>query len=201
MGRNAYLYNIIILSYGDCFEKSIFYGVPCIAFVDAGIRRESWIRINQQGYLPQSVKTAVFISEEKNDAGEFELVEVLTMRPVAKFRTVANTGKYGTKESTCRLNFTSFEQQGSYCLKVGDTYSPAFGSASTYFCDYFYNKDRFSCAGCRWSRVPWHVCGCFLHACAQHGFGCVFVLLVAPLLFHGRPGNRIKRKKEKSADE
>ena len=87
---------------------------------------ESWIRINQLGYLPQSVKTAVFISEEKTDVGEFELVEALTMRPVAKFQTVANTGKYGTMESTCRLNFTSFEQQGSYCLKVGDTYSPAF---------------------------------------------------------------------------
>ena len=106
--------------------KRVFFTV-CLALpLSMPAFGESWIRINQLGYLPQSVKTAVFISEEKTDVGEFELVEALTMRPVAKFRTVANTGKYGAMESTCRLNFTSFEQQGSYCLKVGDTYSPAF---------------------------------------------------------------------------
>ena len=53
VGRNAYLYDIIILSYGDCFEKSIFYGVPCIAFVDAGIRREL------DSYQPAGVFAAI----------------------------------------------------------------------------------------------------------------------------------------------
>ena len=34
---------------------------------------EEWIRINQLGYLPQSIKVAVFMSEEGTDIQSFQI--------------------------------------------------------------------------------------------------------------------------------
>ena len=38
----------------------------------------SWIRINQVGYLPQSTKVAVLMSEDKLDVSSFVLVDAAT---------------------------------------------------------------------------------------------------------------------------
>ena len=37
------------------------------------LQADEWIRINQLGYLPQSIKVAVFMSEEGNELNEFQL--------------------------------------------------------------------------------------------------------------------------------
>lgn len=37
-----------------------------------------WIRINQLGYLPQSVKVAVFMSEEGTNVGNYSLIDAFT---------------------------------------------------------------------------------------------------------------------------
>lgn len=85
-----------------------------------------WIRINQLGYLPESVKVAVFISEEAVDLTVFEIVDAKTDKSVKVFTNVRPTGKYGTMNSTYRLNFSEFELCGEYYLKVGDAKSPVF---------------------------------------------------------------------------
>ncbi len=85
-----------------------------------------WIRINQLGYLPESVKVAVFISEENQKVNQFELVNALTGKTEATLSTVRDTGKFGPMESTCRLDFSSFEKPGSYYLKAGNAVSPTF---------------------------------------------------------------------------
>ena len=36
------------------------------------LQADEWIRINQLGYLPQSIKVAVFMSEEGNELDEFQ---------------------------------------------------------------------------------------------------------------------------------
>ena len=37
-----------------------------------------WIRINQLGYLPQSVKVAVFMSEEGTNVENYSLIDAFT---------------------------------------------------------------------------------------------------------------------------
>ncbi|MBN1819441.1 MAG: glycoside hydrolase family 9 protein [Prolixibacteraceae bacterium] len=84
----------------------------------------SWIRINQLGYLPESVKVAVFISEEKIILTEFTIQDQQTGEEV--FRGTVKT--YDASEwgmaSAYRLDFSKFEKSGTYFLKAGNTLSP-----------------------------------------------------------------------------
>ena len=86
----------------------------------------SWIRINQLGYLPQSVKVAVFISDEPLKLGEFQLVEAATERIVFNGLPVNCDGtKWGMK-GAARLNFSRFSKEGRYYIKAGGSRSPEF---------------------------------------------------------------------------
>ena len=98
----------------------------CVCFTAFSLNAGQWIRINQLGYLPNSVKVAVFISEDSADVANFELVDAMTGKTVRDFSSVRNTGSYGTMKSTYRLNFSSFEKRGSYYLKAGEAVSPVF---------------------------------------------------------------------------
>ena len=103
-----------------------FWGSLAIAALSFTATADSWVRINQLGYLPQSVKVAVMISEEPVNVESFDIVNAMTGEPVARMESVRNTGKYGTMESTYRLDFSSFELSGSYYIKAGDAISPIF---------------------------------------------------------------------------
>ena len=46
--------------------------VPCSFF------GQQWVRVNQLGYMPQSIKVAVYISTDNADAGEFHLCDAAT---------------------------------------------------------------------------------------------------------------------------
>lgn len=48
------------------------------AFAALPCKADEWIRINQLGYLPQSIKVAVFMSETKTDVQEYALVDAFT---------------------------------------------------------------------------------------------------------------------------
>ncbi|MEG2330781.1 MAG: glycoside hydrolase family 9 protein [Bacteroides sp.] len=87
---------------------------------------DEWIRINQLGYLPQSKKVAVFMSETPIDMQEFALIDVFTGETKRTFRTLRAGGSIGKMLCTYRLNFSDFEEPGTYCIKVGNTVSPHF---------------------------------------------------------------------------
>ena len=87
---------------------------------------DEWIRINQLGYLPQSVKVAVFMSEEAVDLHEYSLIDDYTGQVVETFRAPQPTGRYGNMQSTYRLNFSRFTRPGTYRLKAGEAFSPSF---------------------------------------------------------------------------
>ena len=78
-----------------------------------------WIRINQLGYLPQSVKVAVFMSEEGTNVENYSLIDAFTGKVVRTFNTTKATGKMGGMKSTYRLNFSDFTEPGTYYLKAG----------------------------------------------------------------------------------
>lgn len=90
------------------------------------IYADEWIRINQLGYLPQSVKVAVFMSEDIKELSEYSLVDDYTGEVVETFYTPLSTGRYGNMQSTYRLNFSQFTRPGTYRLKAGDALSPSF---------------------------------------------------------------------------
>ena len=85
-----------------------------------------WIRINQLGYLPQSIKVAVFMSEESTEIQNFQIFNAQTNKLECTVSVVKSTGEWGKMKSTCRLDFSDFEQPGIYYLKAGNAVSPHF---------------------------------------------------------------------------
>ena len=97
-----------------------------LTFIVLQVKADSWIRINQLGYLPQSVKVAVFMSEEPADIQEYALIDAFTGQTVRTFNSTKATGKMGLMKSTYRLDFSDFNQPGTYYLKAGKAVSPRF---------------------------------------------------------------------------
>ncbi len=87
---------------------------------------QQWIRINQLGYTPQSVKVAVFCSKENTSISTFQLIDSMSNKVVYKSKAGKSFGKYGPFENTYRLNFSRFKTPGVYYVVAGNTKSPAF---------------------------------------------------------------------------
>lgn len=86
----------------------------------------AWIRINQLGYTPSSVKVAVWVSLSDESISSFELIDAVSNQVVFTNKTGKAFGSYGPFKQSYRLNFTSFKQSGSYYLKSGSIKSPVF---------------------------------------------------------------------------
>ncbi len=84
----------------------------------------SWIRINRLGYLPNSVKKAIFLSEAEQNIKQFSIHDALTNEEVAVFNSVTTKGKFNSSKSTFILDFSSFKNQGAFYIKANQTYSP-----------------------------------------------------------------------------
>ena len=90
------------------------------------IGQSAWIRINQLGYLPNSVKVAVFISQEEVKNAEFQVKDKKTGRVLfAGEGVAANAERWGMK-STFRLNFSDLETQGEYFVECKGAKSSSF---------------------------------------------------------------------------
>ncbi len=87
---------------------------------------QSWIRINQLGYIPGGLKTAVWVTKEDTGFGKWELVEQATGKVVMIGYAGKDFGAYGPFKHSYRLQFTAFHQQGEYFLRTGDVTSPVF---------------------------------------------------------------------------
>ena len=84
------------------------------------------IRINQLGYLPRSVKIAVYLSDQKTEITSFQLFETLSGEVVFKGKPELADPLVWGQQSAYRLNFSSFKGNGGYYLKVGKVVSPSF---------------------------------------------------------------------------
>ncbi|GHV21679.1 hypothetical protein FACS1894174_05410 [Bacteroidia bacterium] len=95
-------------------------------FVTASAQTGTWVRVNQLGYLPNSVKTAVFISEKETDNPDFEVKNGKTNASVFKGKgVIANAGRWGMKKAL-RLNFSSVIADGEYYVECNGAKSPSF---------------------------------------------------------------------------
>lgn len=87
---------------------------------------DQWIRINQLGYQPASIKVVVWCSKVEQRISTWELVDATSNTVVLKGRIEKLFGAYGPFVQTARLNFTSFKKPGTYYLKAGTAISPQF---------------------------------------------------------------------------
>lgn len=106
--------------------KTIFFFLFSIIYFTPVTYAQSWIRINQLGYLPESVKVAVLCSKQDISPRQFELYNAGTGDVVWQSDKILPYGNYGPFKTTFRLNFSKFEKEGSYYIKVSNTRSPTF---------------------------------------------------------------------------
>lgn len=89
-------------------------------------KENSWIRINQLGYLPTSVKVAVLCSKEKIKIETFSLIDAKTDKTVFTSDKVTAKGAFGPFTTSFRLNFSDYKAKGEYYILAGNTKSPTF---------------------------------------------------------------------------
>lgn len=97
--------------------------------------QESWLRVNQIGYLEDDVKVAVWISKEKTTVSEFQLVDIATDKTVFAGTKIRQTGKQFAFESSARLDFSDFKTPGHYFIKIGNVKSVPFKIGNDIYAD------------------------------------------------------------------
>jgi endoglucanase len=85
-----------------------------------------WIRINQLGYAPDDLKTAVLAVKGHLHEASFTLIDATTHHIVFSASAGPSFGSYGPFTSTQRLDFSAWKKQGRYYLKAGAATSPVF---------------------------------------------------------------------------
>ncbi len=85
---------------------------------------DSWIRINQLGYLPNAEKKAILLSETALKIESFTIHDALTNEQCAIIHTVKSWGSFDKFNSTYILDFSSFKAEGAYYIKINNIYSP-----------------------------------------------------------------------------
>lgn len=90
----------------------------------------TWIRVNQIGYEPKSIKVAVLIGEDNLRITSFKIIDAITDKVVFISKKVLNTGQWEKFKSSYRLNFTEFNTEGLFYIKVNEFNSPRFRIAN-----------------------------------------------------------------------
>ena len=111
----------------------LFYLLLISCLITVPVKALEVIRINQLGYLPQSVKVAVYFSDQKAEINSFQLIEALSGKVVFKGKSEPADASVWGQQSAYRLNFTSFQGIGRYCLKAGKVVSPSFRISSNVY--------------------------------------------------------------------
>jgi len=106
---------------------------------------ESVIRINQLGYLPNSSKTAVFLSDKKININKFLVYNSLSNEKVVEGIAVAANAEMWGKQSAYQLDFSALKIEGGYYIAAAGTTSPSFRIANDAYvgtADYILNYMR-----------------------------------------------------------
>ena len=94
--------------------------------VALAMHAEGWIRINQLGYLPDAVKVAVLMSDDKVAVTGFELVDAYTGKTAYRSTATRDMGPWGQMQATCRLDFSDFHGEGAFRIVAAGISSPVF---------------------------------------------------------------------------
>lgn len=89
----------------------------------ATLAQNTWIRINQLGYKPESKKVAVWVSKSNSSIKNFVLKD-MDGKVVFKGKASKPFGSYGPFQQSYRLDFSKFKKSGNYYLEVQNVKSP-----------------------------------------------------------------------------
>ena len=90
------------------------------------ISAQGWIRVNQLGYLPVSVKVAVYISTESAPLKNFSVCDAVTDKVIYKGKAVTYDGREWGMKSAARLDFSKVDIPGGYYIIANGTKSEPF---------------------------------------------------------------------------
>ena len=105
-------------------QKLIF--LLFVLFISLTTKAVEVIRINQLGYLPNSVKVAVFLSSEEKEISTFTVHNALSDEVVFRGKPELKNADDWGMETALRLNFSEVNGEGGYYIKAGETRSPNF---------------------------------------------------------------------------
>ena len=100
-------------------ERKLFYGtLLCLLPLFFGYKKrdnpEAWIRINQMGYQPASLKIAVWCAFTNIPVKTFQLIDTRTKKIAFSGSAGKAYGAYGPFIQTYRLDFSAFKKTGSF---------------------------------------------------------------------------------------
>ena len=104
--------------------KKIILSILAAAAV-CSLPAQTWVRVNQAGYLPDDVKVAVLISTMQTD-GEFRVFDALSDAEVLRGSGKVSDPSKWALQSAWRLDFSSLQAPGSYYIEAGGVKSPVF---------------------------------------------------------------------------
>src|SRR5690606_33958062 len=97
----------------------------CIVSLTFAQQQQSWIRINQLGYLPESTKVLVWVSKTDTRIKSFEVIDSKTNESIYKGKVNKIFAKYGPFDQGARLDISAVKKSGTYIVKTNDgTSSP-----------------------------------------------------------------------------
>lgn len=108
-------------------NKNLLLALVLFAPLFSIFAQNSWVRVNQLGYLPENIKIAVFLSQnEESKNAKFQLKDAKTNKVVFEGTgKTANSERWGMGYMS-RLNFSDFKDNGVYYIETGNTKSPHF---------------------------------------------------------------------------
>ncbi len=107
-------------------KRLLLFFLTALTFTYANaVEADSWIRINQLGYFPESIKVAVYIStSDKDFVPNFKVRDAKTNKIVLEGKgTVSNAERWGMKKAY-RLNFSQLNKKGEYFIECNQAKSP-----------------------------------------------------------------------------
>ena len=92
-----------------------FFIVSLCVLFSLSLSAQTWVRVNQVGFLPKDVKNAVLISTDEVE-GDFEVCDALTDEVVFRGKGESVGGSKWALKSGYRLDFSSLEREGGYYI-------------------------------------------------------------------------------------
>ena len=105
--------------------KKYFNLLILLIFTSSVYSQDIFIRVNQLGFSPRDIKTAIILST-KDLSGEKLQVFNTSNKKVLSFGIVNNYGRYGEFPFSYRVDFSTLKTKNKYYLKVKNSKSYSF---------------------------------------------------------------------------
>lgn len=106
--------------------KQIITFISVFFISTSSLVAQSWLRVNQIGYLEDDVKVAVWVSKTTEEIAEFDIIDQTSDTVIYSGNKVRQTGKQPAFQTSARLDFSDFKLPGTYIIKVNNIASVPF---------------------------------------------------------------------------